>query len=99
MVFGPKLYHQYYTTLLPPLQKVGMLDWARLFTEDASSTSGAKEGTASSALPRPMAYRQQALAELTQRRPFVETGRLVVIRRKLPSDPVTVDCGKAFLLF
>ena len=25
--------------------------------------------------------------------------RLDVIRRKLPSDRVTVDCGKAFLLF
>ena len=27
-----------------------------------------------------------------------DTGRLVVIRRKLPSDGVTVDCDKAFLI-
>ena len=40
-----------------------------------------------------------AYAELTRRRPFVDTGRLVVIRRKLLSDRVTVDCGIAFLLF
>ena len=32
-------------------------------------------------------------------RPFVDTGRLVVICRKLPSDWVTVDCGITFLLF
>ena len=44
-----------------------------------------------------MAY--QPCAELTPRWPFVDTGRLVIIRRKLPSDRVTVDCGKAFLLF
>ena len=46
-----------------------------------------------------MAYRPWALAELTVRRPFVDTGRLVVIHRKLPSDRVTVDRGEAFLLF
>ena len=78
--------------------KVGMLDWARPFPADASSTSRANEGPASSALPWPMAYQPWALAELTRRRPFVDTGRLVVIRRKLPSNQVTVDCGKGFLL-
>ena len=39
-----------------------------------------------------------ALAELTWRRPFVDTGRLVIIRRKLPSDQVTDEFGKEFLL-
>ena len=67
-------------------KKVGTLDWARPFPADASSTSRANEGPASSALP-------WALAELTWRRPFVDTGRLVVIRRKLPSYLVTVDFG------
>ena len=80
-------------------KKVGTLDWARPFPADASSTSRANEGPASSALPWPMAYRPWALAELTRRRPFVDTGHLVVIRRKLRSNQVTVDCGKAFLLF
>ena len=61
--------------------------------------SRANEGLALSALPGSMAYRPWALAELTLRRPFVDTGRLVVIRRKLPHDQVTVDGGKAFLLF
>ena len=80
-------------------KKVGTLDWARPFPADASSTSRANEGPASSALPWPMAYRPWALAELTRRRPFVDTRRLVVIRRKLPSYRVTVDGGEAFLLF
>ena len=44
-------------------------------------------------------YPWPALEELTQRRPFVDKGRLVVIRRKLPSNRVTIDWGKAFLLF
>ena len=65
--------------------KVGTLDWACPFPADASSTSRANKGPASSALPWPMAYRPWALAELTRRRPFVDTGCLVVIRRKLPS--------------
>ena len=69
------------------------------FPADASSMSSANKGPASSALSWPMAYRPWALAELTRCRPFVDTGRLVVIRRKLPSDRVTVDCDKAFLLF
>ena len=80
-------------------KKVGTLDWARPFPADASSTSRANEGPASSALPWPMAYRPWALTELTRRRPFVDTGRLVAIHRKLQSDRVTADCGKAFLLF
>ena len=46
--------------------------------------SHANGGPASSALPWPMAYRPWALAELTRYRSFVDTGRLVVIRRKLP---------------
>ena len=46
-----------------------------------------------------MTYQPWALAELTQRRPFVDTRCLVVIRRKLPSDRITVNCGEAFLLF
>ena len=79
-------------------KKVGMLDWARPFPADASSMFRANEGPASSALPWPMAYRPWALAELTRRRPFVDTGRLVVIHRKLPGDRVTVDFGKVFLL-
>ena len=50
-------------------KKVGTLDWARSFP-----------------LAWPMAYhRPWALAELTQHRPFVNTGRLIVNRRKLPS--------------
>ena len=91
-VFLPKIY------FLRCL-KVGTLDWAHLFPADASFTSPANEGPASSALPWPMAYRPWALAELTRRWPFVDTGRLVVISRKLPSDRVTVGCGEAFLLF
>ena len=79
-------------------KKVGTLDWARPFPADASSTSCANEAPTSSALPRPMAYRPWVLAELTRRRPFIDTGRLVVIRRKLPSDRVTVDGGEAILL-
>ena len=63
-------------------------DWARPFPADASSPSRANEGPASSALPWPMAYRPWALAEMTRRRPFVGTGRLVVICRKLLSDRV-----------
>ena len=55
------------------LKKVGTLDWARPFPADASSTSRANEGPASSALPWPMAYRPWALAELTRRRPFFDT--------------------------
>ena len=78
--------------------KKGMLDWARRFPADASSTSRADEEPTSSPLPWPMACRSWALAERSQRRPFVDTGRLVVIRRKLPSNRVTVDCGQAFLL-
>ena len=69
-------------------KKVGTLDWARLFLADASSTSRANEGPA---LP-------WALAELTRHRPFVDTGFLVVIRRKLPSDQVIADCSKVYLL-
>ena len=65
-------------------KKVGTLNWARTCPADASSTSHANEGPAWSALSRPMAYRPWALAELT--RPFVDTGRLIVIRRKLPSN-------------
>ena len=79
-------------------KKGGTLDWARLFPADASSTSSANEGPAASALTWTVAYRPWALEEPTQRRPLVDTGRLVVIRRKLPSDRVTVDFGKAFLL-
>ena len=56
-------------------KKVGTLDWAHPFPADASSTSCANEGPASSALPWPMAYQPWALAELTGRRPFVDTGR------------------------
>ena len=67
-------------------KKVGTLNLARPFPADASSKSGA------------MAYRPWALAELTWRRPFVDTGRLVIIRRKLPSDQVTDEFGKEFLL-
>ena len=37
-----------------------------------------------------MACRPWALAELTRRRPLVDTGRLVDIRRKLPRDRVVV---------
>ena len=37
-------------------------------------------------------------AELTRRRPFIDTGRPVAIRRKLPSNLVTYDFGIAFLL-
>ena len=70
-------------------KKVGTFDWARKFTADASLTSRAKARFVSLA----MAYRPWALAGATQRRPFVDTGCLVVIRRKLPSDQVTVDCG------
>ena len=65
-------------------KKVGTLEWARPFPADASSTSRANEGPASSALPWPMAYRPWALTELTQRRPFVGTGRRGGICRKLP---------------
>ena len=79
--------------------KVGTLDMARPFPADASLTSRANKGPASSALQWPMVYRPLALDELTQSRPFVDSGHLVVIRRKLPSDRVTVGCGKAFLLF
>ena len=79
--------------------KVGALDCARPFPADASSTSRANEGPASSALPWPMACRPWALAELTRRRPFIDTVCLDVIRRKLLSDRVTVDCGETFLLF
>ena len=79
-------------------KKVGTLDLARSFPAHASLTSHANEGPALSILPWPMAYRPWALAELTRRRPFVDMGRLVVIRRKLQSDRVTVDCGQAFLL-
>ena len=43
----------------------------------------------------PMAYRPWALAELTWHRPFVGTGRLVVIRRKLQSDQVTSRCWQS----
>ena len=39
-----------------------------------------------------------ALAELTRHRPFVDTGCLVIIGKKLPSDQVTVEFGKAFLI-
>ena len=60
-------------------KKVGTLDWARPFPADASSTSRANKGPASSALP-------WALAELTWRRPLVDPGHLVVIRRELSSD-------------
>ena len=74
-----------------------MLDPARPFPADVSSTSHANQGPALSALPWPMAYRPWALAELTRR--IFDTGHLVVIRRKLPSDRVTVDCVKTFLLF
>ena len=80
-------------------KKVGTLDWARPFAADASSKSRANEGPALSALPWPMAYRPWALAERIRRRPFVDTGRLIVIRRKLRTDRVTLDCGKVFLLF
>ena len=55
--------------------KIGTLDWARPFPADASSMSRANKGPDSSALPWPMAYRPWALAELTRRRPFVDTGR------------------------
>ena len=61
-----------------------------------------QQGPSSSAVRLPMAYghgRPWALAELTRHRPFVNTGRLVVIRRKLPTDQVAVVCGEAFLLF
>jgi len=57
--------------------------------------SRANKGLASSALSRHMAYQPRALAELTQRGPFVDTGRPDVIRRKLLSNWVTVDCGKS----
>ena len=72
------------------LKKLGTLDWARPFPADASSTSRANEGPALLSLPWPMAYWPRALAELTRRWPFVDTGRLIGIRRKLPSDRVTV---------
>ena len=65
-------------------KKVGTLDWTHPFPADASLTSRANKGPASSALPWPMAYQPWVLAEMTQRRPFVDTGRLVIIRRKLP---------------
>ena len=39
------------------------------------------------------------LAELTQHRPFVDTGRLVIIRKKLPGNRVTVHSGEVFILF
>ena len=74
-------------------KQVGTLDWCRLFP-----TPCANEAPASSALSWPMAYRPWAVAELTRRRPFVGTGRLVIIRRKLPSDQVTVEFCKAFFL-
>ena len=45
----------------------------------------------SSAMARAVAYRPWALAELTWCRPFIGTGCLLVICRKLPSDRVTVD--------
>ena len=45
-----------------------------------------------------MAYQPWALAELTRHRPFVDTGCLVIIGKKLPSDQVTVEFGKAFLI-
>ena len=48
-------------------RKVGTFDWARPFPADASSTSRANEGPASSALPGPMAGRPWAMAELTRR--------------------------------
>ena len=44
-----------------------------------------------------MAHGPWALAELTWGRPFVDTRHLVVICRKLRSNRVTVDYGKAFL--
>merc|ERR1712219_110167 len=66
--------------------KVGTLDWARPFPADASSTSLPTKGPPLQPLPWPMAYRPWALAELTRRRPFVDTGHLVIIRRKLRSD-------------
>ena len=47
------------------------------------------KGPALSALP-------WALAELTRRSPCVDTGRLVVIRRKPPSDRVSVNFGSYF---
>ena len=78
--------------------KVGTLDWACPFPADASLTSCANEGPSLSAPAKLMAYWPWALAELTRSRPFVDTGRIVVIRRKLQSDRVTVDVGKAFLL-
>ena len=46
-----------------------------------------------------MAYRPCTLADMTRRRPFLDTRHLVVIRRKLWSDRVTVDCGEVFQLF
>ena len=70
---------------------------AREFPANDDETSCVNEGRMASQLcqgPWPV-----GLAELTRRGPFVDTGRLVVIGRKLPSDRVTVDCDKAFLLF
>ena len=72
---------------------------AREFPANDDQTSCVNEGPALSAVPWPIAYRPWALAELTRHRPFVDTGRLIVIRRKLPSDRVTLNLGKAFLLF
>ena len=43
--------------LLPQIQNVGRLDWARPFPADAAMTSRANEGLALSALPWPMAPR------------------------------------------
>ena len=68
--------------------KVGTLDWARSLQMPPQRPVPAKACLISS-----------ALAELTRHRPLVDTGRLVVIPRKLPSKRVTVDCGKSFLLF
>ena len=45
-----------------------------------------------------MAHGLPAMAVLTRRRSFVGTGRLVLIRRKLPSCRVTVGFGEAFTL-
>ena len=56
------------------VKKVGTLAWARPFHADASSTLRANEGPAPSAQP-------WALAELIRRKPFVDTVRLVVLRR------------------
>ena len=92
MQCGASIFHSVSLHYFLHFIKVGTLDRALPFPADASSMSRANKGPASSALP-------WALAELTRRRPFVDTRRLVAICRNLPSDRVTADCGKAFLLF